>query len=202
MLLQSVALVCVLAAVQCNPETDAFKWQGVVPDVVAQPPNQMLKITYDDRLMIMNGAIVTPSQVKNTPTVEWPAEPESYYTLAMVDPDAPSRASPKLREFKHWLVVNIPGNNVAQGDALAEYVGAGPPKDTGLHRYVFLVYAQPKKLVFSGNRVSNKSRRSRTKFHIKQFAEHHRLGQPIAGTFFMAEYDEYVPILSKQLSGH
>lgn len=150
--------------------------------------------------MIMCGDIVTPTQVKNIPTVEWAADPDTYYTLAMVDPDAPSRSNHKLREFKHWLVVNIPGNNVAKGDAIAEYVGAGPPKDTGLHRYVLLLYSQPKKLTFSGSRVSNKSRRSRPKFHIKQFADHHRLGQPIAGTLFLAEYDEYVPILNKQLS--
>lgn len=44
MLLLSVAMVCVLAAVQCNPETDAFKWHGVVPDVVTQPPSQTLKV--------------------------------------------------------------------------------------------------------------------------------------------------------------
>lgn len=142
----------------------------------------------------------TPTQVKEKPHVEWPAEPNDYYSLILTDPDAPSRTDPKFREFKHWVVVNIPGNDVASGDALAEYVGSGPPKDTGLHRYVFLLYKQPGKLQFDGPRISNKSRNTRPKFHVARFAEHHQLGNPVAGTFYQAQYDDYVPILHKQMS--
>lgn len=58
------------------------------------------------------------------------------------DPDAPSRANPSEREWLHWAVVNIPGSNVTAGNTIAEYVGSGPPKDSGLHRYVFLVFRQ------------------------------------------------------------
>lgn len=47
------------------------------------------------------------------------------------DPDAPSRKEPKFREWHHWLVVNIPGNDVKKGDTLSEYVGSGPPEKTG-----------------------------------------------------------------------
>lgn len=46
----------------------------------------------------------------------------------MTDPDAPSRKEPKFREWHHWLVVNIPGNDVKKGETLSEYVGSGPPK--------------------------------------------------------------------------
>jgi len=48
-----------------------------------------------------------------------------------VDPDAPSRADPKFREWHHWCVANIPGADVSKGDVLSEYVGSGPPKGTG-----------------------------------------------------------------------
>ena len=34
--------------------------------------------------------------------------------------------------------MNIPGCDVAKGDEVAVYVGAGPPEKTGLHRYIFL----------------------------------------------------------------
>lgn len=54
------------------------------------------------------------------------------------DPDAPSRVDPKWREWRHWLVGNIPGFDVSKGETLSEYIGSGPPKDTGLHRYIFL----------------------------------------------------------------
>lgn len=54
------------------------------------------------------------------------------------DPDAPSRKDPKWREWRHWLVVNIPGTEIAKGEVAAVYVGSGPPKGTRLHRYCFL----------------------------------------------------------------
>ena len=40
----------------------------------------------------------------------------------------------------HWLVLNIPGNKVSEGEVRKGYVGSGPPKDSGLHRYVFALY--------------------------------------------------------------
>lgn len=51
------------------------------------------------------------------------------------------------REWVHWVRVNIPGDNLPcdgkdGGEDLKAYVGSGPPKDTGLHRYVFLVFKQ------------------------------------------------------------
>lgn len=54
--------------------------------------------------------------MKNQPHVHWDADQNSFYTLLMIDPDAPTRQSPKFKEWQHWLVVNIPGNNVSQGD--------------------------------------------------------------------------------------
>lgn len=60
----------------------------------------------------------------------------AYYTLILTDPDAPSRAEPKLREWVHWVRVNIPGDNLPcdgedGGDDLKTYVGSAPPADTG-----------------------------------------------------------------------
>jgi len=51
--------------------------------------------------------------------------------LSISDPDAPSRKEPNFREWHHWLVGNIPGTDVAEGETLSEYVGAGPPEGTG-----------------------------------------------------------------------
>jgi phosphatidylethanolamine-binding protein (PEBP) family uncharacterized protein len=47
------------------------------------------------------------------------------------DPDAPSRTEPTYREWHHWLIVNIPMNDLTRGDTLSEYVGSGPPEKTG-----------------------------------------------------------------------
>ena len=80
------------------------------------------------------GNELTPTQVKNKPQVQWNAQSGKLYSLLMVDPDAPSRANPIRREFKHWAVINIPENHVEKGYELAGYVGAGPPQGTGRKR--------------------------------------------------------------------
>ena len=36
--------------------------------------------------------------------------------MFLSDPDAPSRAEPSKREILHWLIVNIPGNDIKQGE--------------------------------------------------------------------------------------
>lgn len=103
------------------------------------------------------GNELTPRQVKDIPVaVEWAADADSFYTLIMTDPDAPSRKEPTHREWNHWLVVNIPGNNVAAGETLSEYVGAGPPPKSGLHRYVFVVFKQDGKHEFGEPIKSNR----------------------------------------------
>nr|AAL91110.1 16kDa-like protein [Onchocerca volvulus] len=123
-------------------------------------------------------------------------------TLAFIDPDAPSRRNHTYREFKHWLVTNIPGQNISEGEVLAEYVGAGAPKGTGFHRYVFLVYKQPGVIVDpEEGHVTSRSRKKRRYFRIGKFATKHNLGNPIAGNFFMAQYDDHVPKVHQQLDG-
>ena len=56
--------------------------------------------------------------MKDEPQVNWNANQNSYYTLIMTDPDAPSRESPNMREFLHWIVVNIPANEIKEGEVL------------------------------------------------------------------------------------
>lgn len=111
----------------------------VVPDVIDSSPPAPLEVTYSQGIKVDGGNVLTPTKVKDPPLVKWQAEKNAFYALVMTDPDAPSRREPKFREWHHWLVGNIPGDNVSKGEVLTEYVGAGPPKNTGLHRYVLLV---------------------------------------------------------------
>ncbi|XP_076295059.1 protein D2 [Lasioglossum baleicum] len=172
---------------------------GVVPDVINKDPGKILSVAYPNQISVEIGKVLTPTQVKSPPTVNWDADANAYYTLCMTDPDAPSRQDPKFREWHHWLVGNIPGMNISKGEVLSEYVGSGPPQGTGLHRYVFLLYKQPGKLTFDEKRLTNRSGDNRGKFSIKKFAEKYKLGDPIAGNMYQAEFDDYVPILYKQL---
>jgi phosphatidylethanolamine-binding protein len=162
-------------------------------------PTEIAKVKYVSGVEVNEGNELTPTQVKDTPTVQWSADAGTFYTLCMTDPDAPSRAEPTYREWHHWLVGNIPGADIAKGETLSAYVGSGPPKDTGLHRYVFLVYKQDGKLTFDELRLPNNSGENRGCFSIKKFADKYKLGNPVAGNFYQAQWDDYVPKLYEQL---
>lgn len=173
---------------------------SVVPDVIDEVPKEVVQVVFSSsRAKAQMGNILTPTQVKDQPTVKWTATDDSLYTLCMTDPDAPSRKQPKFREWHHWLVGNIPGCDVSKGHVLSEYIGAGPPKNTGLHRYVILVYKQNGQIQFNETYLTNRSGKNRGRFSIRNFAAKYNLGSAIAGNFFQAEFDNYVPKLYKQL---
>nr|XP_014092006.1 protein D2-like [Bactrocera oleae]XP_036234268.1 protein D2-like [Bactrocera oleae] len=179
---------------------DIFKQHKVVPDVIPVAPKQFLKVNYKN-VLAENGKELTPTQVAAQPSIEWNAESDAFYTIIMTDPDAPSRSNPKFREFNHWLVTNIHGMDISSGDVLTAYVGSGPPEGTGLHRYVFLVYKQPAEIRFQESHVPKNSSQNRPNFSATKFAKKYKLGDPVAGNFFQAQWDEYVPTVHRQLSG-
>ncbi len=86
----------------------------------------------------------------------------------MTDPDAPSRQNPIYGEILHWLIVNIPGNRIKDGELKTAYIGAGAPKDTGLHLYIFFVFKQEGKQDFTHLPiVPNTSVEHRVKFNTR-----------------------------------
>lgn len=175
--------------------------ENIVPDVIDVLPPNSIEISFASGAVVKGGNELTPTQVKDPPTnVSWTTEPGALYTLCMTDPDAPSRQAPRYREWHHWLVVNIPENRIADGKTLSQYVGSGPPKGTGLHRYVYLAFKQPGPLNTTEKVLTNRSGDGRGNFHIRDFAKKYGLGNPVAGNFYQAQWDDYVPKLYEQLS--
>ncbi|XP_023950915.1 protein D2-like [Bicyclus anynana] len=179
-----------------------FKQHSIVPDVLTIAPSELLNIQYPSGVSVDMAKELTPTQVKDKPSVKWAAKDSEYYTLALVDPDAPSRENPKFREWHHWLVGNIFGSDTNKGETLSDYIGSGPPKGTGLHRYVFLLFKQQDKCDFSKvPKLLSNSGDKRGKFSISKFAQEFKLGTPVAGNFYVAKYDDYVPKLYAKLKG-
>lgn len=99
-----------------------------------------------------------------------------------------------MAEWIHWLVVNIPGDDISTGESLVDYVGARPLQGAGFHRYVFLVYKQPGKVQFHEKHLKNHEEATHEKFSTRKFAEKYNLGNPQAGNMFQAKWDNFVPI--------
>jgi len=98
-----------------------------------------MKLLYNNT-EIINAAYLTPLQSQFEPKIEYNANPNTLYTLIMHDPDA------VVGNYLHWVVINIPGNNVQGGQQLLNYKGPAPPKGSGIHRYIFLVFEQAERI--------------------------------------------------------
>ncbi|TKR81493.1 hypothetical protein L596_015355 [Steinernema carpocapsae] len=168
-----IALICCSSA---SEVPQIFQNFNIVPDIITVAPKDNLKVKYltGGGLEVLCGTRAEPSQVESTPWVTWHADHNSLYTLVMVDPDA----RPSVREWRHWLVMNIPGNLVTKGDVVTPYAGPSPPPGSGFHRYIVLAYKQLGKLD-----IGDLKSAPREQFRVAQFAEDFALGRPVAGNF-------------------
>ena len=191
-----------------------FKSDQVIPDVVDTEPMELLTMEYkvDDNKFILNemGKILSPIQVQDAPyDLKFNGcDKDKLYTVILTDPDARDRIKHEFREWVHFVKVNVKGSDLTNsGDVVIEYVGSGPPQGSGIHRYTWLVYEQEngkidvnkcgqKKLGSGGSK--GEGRRS---WKARKFATDNKLNKLVAGTYYNAEYDDFVPKLYAWLQG-
>ncbi|XP_075221506.1 uncharacterized protein LOC142324552 isoform X3 [Lycorma delicatula] len=92
--------------------------------------NEKLKIFQKKKVIVDLGNHVIPSLAKQPPYLNWFDDWNKYYSVMMIDPDAPTIEHPIHRHWLHWLVVNSKGDKVHKGDIVAEYVGPCPQRGT------------------------------------------------------------------------
>ncbi|KAF0925190.1 hypothetical protein E2562_015606 [Oryza meyeriana var. granulata] len=88
---------------------DPFVLAQIIPDVLDPFTTTIpLRITYNSRLIVA-GVELKPSAVLSKPRIDIGGnDMRVFYTLVLVDPDAPSPSHPSLREYLHWMVTDIP----------------------------------------------------------------------------------------------
>ncbi|KAK2091703.1 Phosphatidylethanolamine-binding protein 1 [Saguinus oedipus] len=115
--------------------------------VVDEQLQHPLHVTYAGAVMCELGKVLMSTQGA--------LDLEKLCTLVLTESGGPSRKDPKYREWYHFLVVNMKGNDISRGKILSNYLGSGPPKTTGLHCYVWLVYQQDQLLKSKESILSN-----------------------------------------------
>jgi len=158
----------------------------ISPKIVPEPPEQMLNCNWDG-VPIQPGQQMSIRHLKNAPRVTLKVDPESTFSLVMIDPDNLSRKNPSVAEWLHWLVANIPASNINEGinggQHQMPYGSPAPGPRTDLHRYVIVLFEH------QGRRINVPKPSARAKFNLKQFIDKHKLGRPIAGNFFVAQHE-------------
>ncbi|XP_063705966.1 large ribosomal subunit protein mL38 [Culicoides brevitarsis] len=144
------------------------------------------------------GNLLTPSDTQTAPEVTFdasfsydskPVDPsKTLWTLLMTGPDG--HLEQENSEYVHWLITNIPGNDVSKGECLVPYLQAFPPKGTGYHRFVFLLFKQEKKLDLSSYKVTEQFNLKKRTFSTPNFYKKFQDDITPAGlSFFQADYD-------------
>ncbi|XP_028787024.1 protein MOTHER of FT and TFL1 [Neltuma alba] len=152
----------------------------VIGDVVDMFVPTVTMSVYFGAKHVTNGCDIKPSMAVNPPKITLGGNAHELYTLVMTDPDAPSPSEPSMREWIHWIVVDIPGGtNPNKGKEILPYVGPRPP--VGIHRYIMVLFRQKQALGLVDQPAS------RVGFNTRFFARQLELGLPVATVYFNSQ---------------
>ncbi|OZJ05450.1 hypothetical protein BZG36_01648 [Bifiguratus adelaidae] len=167
--------------------TQPLKEAGIITDVIQDfTPATLIGGKFAKGGDIAMGNTLAINDTQEPPQIEFAGDREgAVYTVILTDPDAPSRQDPKWREFRHWVVTNVPSNgDVSKGTTIQDYMGPAPPKGTGPHRYVLLLYRQSGAFT-EVPKLSEK----RQNWKASTFAQQHEMTL-VAANWFVAENKE------------
>jgi phosphatidylethanolamine-binding protein (PEBP) family uncharacterized protein len=155
-------------------------------------PSVNLSVTFSS-ISPSDGSLVRVSQVKDTPTISVSsleaASPPQSFTFMLLDPDAPTPDDPKFGYWRHWVVTNISSDGldssdiVSAGKTLTNYLAPGPKDESGPHRYLFLLFREPKGLVLESEDVGGEEFVDRRSFGAAELVE--RKGLELVGVQWM-----------------
>ncbi|KAK3085551.1 hypothetical protein FSP39_005213 [Pinctada imbricata] len=159
-------------------------------------PSVDLDVCYDfdenHDLPVFCGNHIRADEVRAPPNITYTSDDSSLWTLIMTAPD--SHLQKTDAEYLHWMIGNIPGNRLADGEELCNYLPPFPLQGTGAHRYVFILFKQNEKIDFtSEKRPDNCISLDQRTFQTAEFYKHYEDDITPAGiSFFQCEYDESV----------
>eukprot|EP01087_Luapelamoeba_hula_P011422 TRINITY_DN3102_c0_g2_i1.p1 TRINITY_DN3102_c0_g2~~TRINITY_DN3102_c0_g2_i1.p1 ORF type:complete len:332 (-),score=63.23 TRINITY_DN3102_c0_g2_i1:39-1013(-) len=152
--------------------------------------------------VVRKGNIIPSAYAQDEPVLKYDEfNKDGFYTLLMTSPDdvtgkalPPSKGGQRGNEFLHWMVTNIPGNQLKSGDALCKYMPATPlqhAKDR--QRFVFLLCEQNEgnmKFDESKYRISSdEDFAKRSGWNTSIFMREHNL-TPSSMSFFLSYWSD------------
>ncbi|KFG60637.1 phosphatidylethanolamine-binding protein [Toxoplasma gondii RUB] len=118
---------------------------GVIPDVLPASACHELSVQVDIEFPSgspTRGSPMPLRAVTECPKIILSRKPEKgqKFVVFLTDPDAPSRLNPVAAEWAHW-VASTEGTTIqSNSKTFLPYAPPTPPKGTGAHRYVALLY--------------------------------------------------------------
>jgi large subunit ribosomal protein L38 len=159
-------------------------------------PNTPLRVTYNFKKAedvissVYRGNLLKPIEAAEKPDVVIKGDKDSLYTLQMTTPDG--HLTKEKGEYLHWLIGNIPGNDVRKGQELCGYLQPFPARGLGYCRYIFVLYKQDKSLDFTKYKRSSPcfNLSARTFSTLDFYRELQDFMTPCGLAFFQSDWDQ------------
>ncbi|GIY78683.1 OV-16 antigen [Caerostris darwini] len=170
---------------RCDCDLSDYKKGKIVPGIIPKAPEMPIQVFYKNK-SIECGSKVNSLSIRRTPTLNYTCDDDKLYTIIMIDVDELTPQKPILSPYRLWLVANIPGCNVSEGDTHTKYFVPIRSSQPDPHRYIMMIYEQPRRITFQ-KESSNKSELqefiNRQKFDLNGFVQDKHLQGPIFGYF-------------------
>lgn len=178
-----------------------FHSYDVVEDVIPIPPLAVTQVIFQNgqtQLDIPISKNIAVAATSQAPKVKFPLDSSSnnFYSLFMVDPDAPSRANPVAAQWLHWCILNVDANDLQSGwmnnesdagELKVAYSGPNPPPASGDHRYVILIYSHSTAWTWDAEFIDSRTAKGRAGFNVQEYVdEQDQNAQLVSGTFWLA----------------
>lgn len=157
-------------------------------------PTIPMEIGYQDEEDFINpvfyGNDLSPSDTMAAPHVKYESSNDQMWSLVLVNLDGNLEDS--RRQYLHWMVCNIKGNDVSSGELMADYLMPLPMRGTGYHRMVFMLFRQKHYLGLDAMKRESDDLRARS-FSTKSFYTRYRkFLTPTSIKFFQTIWDDKV----------
>lgn len=160
--------------------------------------NIEFKINDNESMPIFHGNRIKPNQATKAPDISFDpkfsidgksTKDSSLWTLILTNPDG--HLTKENSEYVHWMIGNIPNGDISKGELIAPYLQPIPPKGTGYHRYIFVLYKQDKKIDLKDYKIEKEFDLEMRTFSTFEFYKKHQdFITPAGLSFFQADWDE------------
>ncbi|XP_022124142.1 26 kDa secreted antigen-like [Pieris rapae] len=163
---------------------------GIIDDDIPMAPKYDLIVSLGSQKLPI-GLIFSPALTFGVKPIIACEEVEKgqNYTVMMLDVDWPSSKNKSQGAYINAIIVNSPSDNLNKGDIVVAYTPTVPKLNSGLHRYVGLLYKQSRYIDADATELLHLARKKEG-FSAKQFADQYGLDDPLAGSLFFAEITE------------
>jgi len=169
---------------------EGFHDSGLVPGVLPGTPGGLVNINYGPHSCVHMGTELPADRTSSPPSrVSFPASPHQLYSLLMID---------VTLERLHWMIINIPGTAVSNGQEVAQYQPP-EPLSSSPDGHLYLSVALLQSRVINKRHPSIAKRSShlcqygpREQFQVRTLMEEVGMEMVVAANFFTVQHDNYV----------